>query len=160
MPPNFLFICFKCICCNLNEKKNKIYSFLWLILQMTGKRNEVLVFFYIQEGNVSPQSKLIKTEKQHKLTFLSKTGQYKICSGATVFHRMVLNVTETDQKKKQNIFFSVENKSGIHVHQKCVRCSTLCLLLGLLLTDLSLRCIYSVEVLPWCSEDLSHTLCV
>ena len=61
MPPDF-FICFKCICCDLNEeeeeeeeeKKKKIYSFLCFILQMTGKRNEVLVFFYIQEVNVSP----------------------------------------------------------------------------------------------------------
>lgn len=39
----------------------------------------------------------------------------------------VLNVTKTD-RKINFFFFSVENKSGIHVHQKCVRCNTLCLL--------------------------------
>lgn len=34
-----------------------------------------------------------------------KEWAMEICSGATVFHRMVLNVTETDQKKKRTSFF-------------------------------------------------------
>lgn len=65
-----------------------------------------------------PHSKLIK--KLEIAHIFIKEWATQTCSGATVFHRVVLNVTEkTDQKKAMNIiFFLWKNKSGTHVHQK------------------------------------------
>lgn len=78
---------------------------------------------------------------------------------------MVLNVTATHQEKNYTInkhhFFLWKIKVGFMYTRKCVRCSTLCLLLWHVLTDWSHRSrnIYRnpEEVLPWCSEDVSHT---
>lgn len=78
---------------------------------------------------------------------------------------MVLNVTTTHQEKNYKInkhhFFLWKIKVGFMYTRKCVRCSTLCLLLWHVLTDRSpsYRNIYRKpeEVLPWCSEDVSHT---
>lgn len=111
--------------------------------------------------NVIPQWKTAQID-----VFKQRNGQYKICSGATVFHRRVLNVT-TPGKIQPNISFSlysVDNKSGIHVHQNCVRCSALCLLLPVL-SDLSHRYINKYTehpggFEPCCSEDASHAHCL
>lgn len=62
------------------------------------------------------------------------------------------NLQNQKERNHKHLFFLWKNKSGIHVHQKCVRCGTLCSLLWLLLSRR-----YPVEVVSCCSEDVSHT---
>lgn len=75
----------------------------FLFLEMSGKRNEVLVFFLFYNNNN-------KTPSNHSWSNLKRKAQswifvnewaITICSGATVFHRMVLNVTFWTRKKKK-----------------------------------------------------------
>lgn len=96
------FICSKCICCHLIEKNDEF------ILQMSGRRNEVLdfinIYINIQIFMRLPQSKVIKTGKKAQIDiFHQKKWANKICSGATVFHNG-FKCNPNRQEKKRNIF--------------------------------------------------------
>ena len=79
-----------------------------------------------------------------------------LLSGATVFHKMVFNVTKTSQKKTTS--FLSRNKSGIHVHQKCVKCCAFCL--DFLRASVALSVLsYSVSFCLVQCEGSPHPLC-